>query len=206
MTEKTVFIVDDDLDMRTSLRWLIESIGCNVETFGSAEEFLEAGKVDQPGCLILDVRMPGMGGIRLLEHMRKTESRLPTIILTGHGEISMAVQTMKSGAFDFLEKPASPQVILERVRDALRLDAEMRETIKDQRAFSEKIGLLTRREKEVLDHLTAGESTRIVAEKLFISERTIEKHRERILHKMASHSMIELIRQMIEFRGNETRR
>lgn len=202
MSEETIYIVDDDLDMRTSLRWLIESIGLKVEVYESAEAFIEADKLEQPGCLILDVRMPGMGGIRLLEQLRKSNCRLPTIMLTGHGEISMAVQTMKSGAFDFLEKPASPQVILERVQDALRLDRETREKTKDYQALDEKLAQLTRREKEILDRLVAGESSRIVAENLFISERTVEKHRERVLHKMQTHSMIELIRQIIEHRGH----
>lgn len=202
MSEETVFVVDDDRDIRTSLQWLLESIGLKVEPFESAEAFLAANRLEHPGCLILDVRMPGMGGLRLLEQLRSQGYRTPTIILTGHGEISMAVQSMKSGAFDFLEKPASPQVILDRVQDGLRLDREMREKSKESRVLEEQVSQLTRREREILDLLIAGESTRGIAERLFISERTVEKHRENLLAKMAAHSMIELIRRVLELRGS----
>lgn len=201
MTYETVFVVDDDHDMRTSLQWLIESISLKVELFESAEAFLAAGRQDHPGCLILDVRMPGIGGLRLLEQLRSQGYRTPAIILTGHGEISMAVQSMKTGAFDFLEKPASPQVILDRIQDALRLDRETREKTRESRAIDEKISHLTRREKEILDLLVSGESTRGIAERLFISERTVEKHRENLLGKMEAHSMIELIRRILEHRS-----
>lgn len=202
MAEETVFVVDDDLDMRTSLKWLLESIGLKVDLFESAEAFLAANRLEHPGCLILDVRMPGIGGLRLLEQLRNQGYRTPTIILTGHGEISMAVQSMKSGAFDFLEKPASPQVILDRVQDALRLDSETREKTKESRALDEQISQLTRREREILDLLVSGESTRGIAERLFISERTVEKHRENLLSKMEAHSMIELIRRVLEHRNS----
>lgn len=201
MSEETVFVVDDDHDMRTSLKWLLESIGLKVELFESAEAFLAADRLEHPGCLILDVRMPGIGGLRLLEQIRHQGYRTPAIILTGHGEISMAVQSMKTGAFDFLEKPASPQVILDRVQDALRLDLETRGKTKESRALDDKISQLTRREKEILDLLVAGESTRGIAERLFISERTVEKHRENLLGKMEAHSMIELIRRILEHRS-----
>ena len=202
MIEETVFVVDDDRDMRTSLQWLIESIGLKVELFESAEAFLNANRLEHPGCLILDVRMPGIGGLRLLEQLRNQGYRTPTIILTGHGEISMAVQSMKAGAFDFLEKPASPQVIIDRVQDALRHDRETREKTKGCRALDEQLGQLTRREREILELLVTGESTRGIAERLFISERTVEKHRENLLGKMAAHSMIELIRRVLEHRGS----
>ncbi|MEN9680221.1 MAG: DNA-binding response regulator [Pseudomonadota bacterium] len=202
MTEETVFIVDDDRDMRTSLQWLLESINLKVELFESAEAFLSANRLDHPGCLILDVRMPGIGGLRLLEQLRSQGYRIPAIILTGHGEISMAVQSMKSGAFDFLEKPASPQVILDRVQDALRLDRETREKSKGSRVLEEQMNQLTRREREILELLVSGESTRGIAERLFISERTVEKHRENLLGKMEAHSMMELIRRILEHRGS----
>lgn len=202
MPEEIVFIVDDDRDMRTSLQWLIESIGLKVEVYESAEMFLEAHREGHAGCLILDVRMPGIGGIRLLEHLKALQSSMPIIMLTGHGEISMAVQTMKSGAFDFLEKPASPQVILERVQDALRLDRETRIKTQGRRDLADKLAQLTRREHEILERLVAGESTKLIAERLFISERTVEKHREHLLNKMEVHSMIELIRRVIAHRGN----
>jgi FixJ family two-component response regulator len=202
MIEETVFVVDDDRDMRASLQWLLESIGLKVELFESAEAFLAANRLEDPGCLILDVRMPGIGGLRLLEQLRTQGYRTPTIILTGHGEISMAVQSMKSGAFDFLEKPASPQVILDRVQDALRMDRETREKTMQSRVLEDQVSQLTRREREILDLLVTGESTRGIAERLFISERTVEKHRENLLGKMAAHSMIELIRRILEHRGN----
>jgi FixJ family two-component response regulator len=196
----TVFVVDDDLDMRNSLKWLVESIGLTVASFPSAESFLEAGPPARPGCLLLDVRMPGMGGLRLLEHLRARGSSLPVILLTGHGEVSMAVTALKSGAFDFIEKPAAHQVILERVQDAIALDRKNHTRASEKAAFEDLLAQLTQREGEVLERLVDGEITRDIAQAMAISERTVEKHRERLMHKMQAKSLAHLIRLVVEHR------
>jgi two-component system response regulator FixJ len=201
--EPTVFVVDDDQDMRNSLKWLVESIGLPVETFPSAEDFLAADPAARPGCVLLDVRMPGMGGLRLLEHMQATGLSLPVIIFTGHGEVSMAVKALKTGAFDFIEKPATHQQILDRVRDALATDCEIRTRASEWAAFQSLLAQLTQREREVLDRLVEGESSRFIAQELRISERTVEKHRERLMHKIQARSLAHLIRLVVEHRrGN----
>lgn len=199
----TVFVVDDDRDMRSSLKWLVESIGLPVETFPSAEEFLAADPVARPGCLLLDVRMPGMGGLRLLEHLQEAGAGLPVIVFTGHGEVSMAVKALKTGAFDFIEKPATHQLILDRVQDALAADNKNRTRASEAAAFRELLAQLTQREREVLDRLVEGEITRDIAQAMNISERTVEKHRERLMHKMQARTLAYLIRLVVEQRkGN----
>jgi FixJ family two-component response regulator len=194
----TVFVVDDDNDMRNSLQWLVESIDLQVETFPSAEHFLEAEAMHRPGCLLLDVRMPGMGGLRLLEYLRTSGSRLPVIMLTAHGEVPMAVTALKNGALDFIEKPAAHQLILERVRDALVLDHRNRSLACEWASFEERWGQLTEREREVMNYLVEGEITRNIAQAMGISDRTVEKHRERLMHKMEARSLAHLIRLVVE--------
>lgn len=196
--DPTVFVVDDDLDMRNSLKWLIESIGLPVEAFVSAEAFLETYHPARPGCLVLDVRMPGMGGLRLLEQLTEAGAGLPVILLTGHGEVSMAVQALKSGAFDFIEKPAAHQRILDRVQDALAADREQRARAVERAAFRERFAQLTQREREVLHRLVDGESNKTIAHGLDISERTVEKHRERLMSKMEVRTVAHLIRLVVE--------
>lgn len=198
--DPTVFVVDDDPDMRNSLRWLLESIGLRVETFAAAEEFLETYTADRPGCLVLDVRMPGIGGLRLLEQLAEAGLPLPVILLTGHGEIAMAVQALKTGAFDFLEKPVPHQQILDRVRDALAVDRERRSRAAKRAAFSDRLAQLTQRECEVLNRMVEGESSKEIALALDISDRTVEKHRERLMYKMQARSAAHLIRLVVEHR------
>lgn len=198
--DPTVFVVDDDPDMRNSLRWLLESIGLRVETFATAEAFLETYAADRPGCLVLDVRMPGIGGLRLLEQLAEAGLPLPVILLTGHGEIAMAVQALKTGAFDFLEKPVPHQQILDRVRDALAVDRERRSRAAKRAAFSDRLAQLTQREYEVLNRMVEGESSKEIALALDISDRTVEKHRERLMYKMQARSAAHLIRLVVEHR------
>jgi two-component system response regulator FixJ len=201
-TDATVFVVDDDRDMRNSLKWLIESVGLPVETFRSAEEFLAAYLATQPGCLLLDVRMPGMGGLHLLECLHAAGACLPVILITGHGEVSMAVQALKAGAFDFLEKPAAPQRILDRIQDALAADRAMRAKASELAAFRQLLAQLTQREREVLDRMVEGETSKTIALELGISERTVEKHRESLMHKMGVRSLAQLIRRVVEYQKN----
>jgi FixJ family two-component response regulator len=199
--EPTVFVVDDDPDMRRSLQWLIESISLVVETFSSAEEFLAAGAPFRPGCLLLDVRMPGMGGLRLLERMRASEAGMPVIMFTGNGEVPMAVKALKNGAFDFIEKPANHQLILERIQDALGADRERRARESERAGFELRMRQLTEREREVMDRSVDGESCRDIAAAVGISERTVEKHREKLMHKLEARSLAHLVRLVVEHRA-----
>jgi len=200
-TEAKVYVVDDDADMRRSLRWLIESVGVAVEDFASAEGFLAQDPLARQGCLVLDVRMPGMGGIQLLEHLKSLGSTLPVIMFTGHGEIPMAVQTLKYGAFDFLEKPASHQVILDRIQSALALDRSIRLKRAEKNEMELRVQRLTQRENEILNRLIEGLSTREIALSLEISERTVEKHRERLIDQLGAKNQIDLIRRIVEHRA-----
>ena len=202
-SEPRVYVIDDDADMRRSLRWLIESIGLPVETFPSAEAFLTQDPLTRQGCLILDVRMPGMGGILLLEHLKTLGSTLPVIMFTGHGEVPMAVQTLKYGAFDFLEKPASHQVILDRVQAALALDCGLRQKRAEKTDMEQRIQQLTPREREILNRLIEGHSTREMALSLEISDRTVEKHRERLIVKLRAKNQLDLVRRIVEHRNGD---
>jgi two-component system response regulator FixJ len=202
-SEPRVYVIDDDADMRRSLRWLIESIGLPVETFPSAEAFLTQDPLTRQGCLILDVRMPGMGGILLLEHLKTLGSTLPVIMFTGHGEVPMAVQTLKYGAFDFLEKPASHQVILDRVQAAMALDCGLRQKRAEKTDMEQRIQQLTPREREILNRLIEGHSTREMALSLEISDRTVEKHRERLIVKLRAKNQLDLVRRIVEHRNGD---
>ena len=196
----TVYVVDDDPDMRNSLSWLIESIGLEVKAFSSGEAFIDFEPLTRPACILLDIRMPGMGGVRILDQLSRRTAQPPVIILTGHGEIPMAVQTMKLGAFDFLEKPTSHHELLERIQDALIHDGQNQTRDKGHSEFGNCLENLTPRERQILERLAEGKSTREIAEILFISERTVEKHRERLLEKTQTKSMVDLIRRLLEFR------
>ena len=200
-TKPTIFVVDDDPDMRRSLECLMGTAGLPIQVFESAEQFLESYRVPQPGCMLLDVRMPGMGGLRLLQHMQTFVAHLPVIVFTGYGEVPMAVQAMKSGAFDFIEKPASHQQILDRVQDALQrvrnalaADRERHARELEQAKIAHLLTKLSHREREVLEQMAVGLSGKTIAEQLGISERTVEKHRESIMYKTGTHSLAELIR------------
>ena len=196
----TIFVVDDDKDMRQSLKWLIESVGLPVEGFESAEQFLDEDPAMRAGCLLLDVRMPGMGGMGLLEWLRARGEHLPVIVFTGHGDVPMAVQAMKLGAFDFVEKPATHQYILARIRDALAMDEDLRTRKSERLRFERLLSQLSQREQEVMEKVVAGESNKVIAIALGISERTVEKHRENIMQKMGVRSLAALVAKVLSYR------
>jgi FixJ family two-component response regulator len=189
----TVFVVDDDEDVRNALRWLIESVDLTVATYPSAEAFLAAYTSGQPGCLVLDVRMPGMGGLGLLEHMRTEKIELPTIILTGHGDVPIAVRAMKSGAMDFIEKPFTDQDLLDQIQRALKEDAKQRSQQLERAEVLARAEALTPREREVLRRVVQGQANKVISAELGISERTVETHRKKIMDKMQARSLAELI-------------
>ena len=192
-----VYVVDDDDDMRRSLRWLLESVGLSVATFATAEEFLSAYAPPGSGCLLLDIRMPGMGGIRLLERLQNQMRHLPVIVFTGHGDVPMAVRAMKKGALDFLEKPASHQDILDSIQDALEFDRRQRLEDAEFGVVTQSEKQLSDRERQVLERIVDGDSNKIIALNLAISERTVEKHRENIMQKMGARSLAHLIRMVL---------
>ncbi len=191
-TETTVVIVDDDRNFRESLRWLLESMSLRVEAHASACEFLEAYDPAQPGCLLLDVRMPDLSGLQLQELLAARGATLPVIFLTGHGDVPMAVRAMKQGALDFLEKPFSDETLLERVHDALAIDADRRREEADREQIARRVATLTHREQQVLDAVVSGRVNKQIAAELGISVKTVEIHRGHVMLKMRASSVAEL--------------
>lgn len=198
--ESTVFVVDDDEAMRNSLRWLIESVKLPVETYASSAEFLDAFE-GRPGCLILDVRMPGMGGMDLQEKLREKSICLPIIFISGHGDIPMAVHAIKAGAIDFIEKPFNDQMLLDRIYYAIELCKRMRQTREVQRGIVANYSQLTPRECEVVNGVVAGKSNKIIAAELGVSWKTVEVHRANAMRKMRAHSLSELVEMVLHLRA-----
>ncbi len=182
--EPTVFVVDDDPSVVRSLIWLIESVPLHVETYQSAESFLAAYDASRPGCLVLDVRMPHMSGLQLQAELARRSVALPIIIMTGHGDVAMCAQVFRGGGFDFLEKPANDQLLLERIRAAIDRDAETRRGSVDERQALTRLGSLTPREREVCTLVAAGRSIKQISAQLAIGGQTVAKHRTRGMTKL----------------------
>ncbi len=192
--EPTVFIIDDDEAVRRFLSGLIASVGLHVETYASAQEFLDADEPSQPGCLLLDIRMPGMSGLELQRELDRRAIDLPVIILTGHGNVQVAVNAMKAGAVDFIEKPFNNELLLDRVQRALSEGVKAREARLGQEAIKDRMVRLTPRERQVLDRVIAGDTNKGVARRLGISEKTVELHRSRVMEKMQAGSLASLVK------------
>lgn len=195
--QSTVYVVDDDEAMRESLTWLIESVGLNVETYASADEFLESYYPGRPGCVLLDVRMPGMSGLELQGHLQKQQVTVPVIMITGHGDVPMAVRAMKSGAIDFIEKPFNDEQLLESIRNALAVDDTRRDEQSFKAEVASRLEQLTPRESEVMDMVTAGKSNKEIANSLGVSAKTVEAHRAKVMEKMEAGSLAELVRLVV---------
>ncbi len=191
--EPTVFVVDDDPAMRNSLCWLIESIGLPVKTAASAAEFLRS-YADAPGCLVLDVRMPGMSGLELQAELAARRVCLPILVITAYAEIPLVVRAMKGGAFDFIEKPFNDQTLLDRIRKAISADAEARRIRDEQDAVKRRLAQLTARERAIMEGVVAGKSNKMIAYELALNIKTIEHHRSRLMQKMQANSLVDLIR------------
>jgi FixJ family two-component response regulator len=192
-----VFVIDDDEAVRSSLEWLINSVDIEVRTFASANEFLSAYEPGHPGCLIVDVRMPGMSGLELQRQLAERSISLPVIIITGHGDVEMAVRAMKAGAFDFVQKPFNDQVLLDLIQSALEKDARASHDIAEQTRVAERLGQLTERERQVLDGIVGGDSNKRIATRLGLSEKTIEFHRSKVMRKMEARSLADLTRKVV---------
>ncbi len=192
--QQTVFVVDDDDAVREVLIWLMESVQLPTECYSTAKDFLDAVSPDRQGCALLDVRMPGMSGIELQREMKRIGVDMPVIIITGHGDVPMAVHAMKEGAFDFIEKPFNNQVLLDRVQAALAQGEEAIKAKAEKAVAEERMDQLTERERQVLSHVVAGDTNKAIARSLNISTKTVEAHRAKVMRKMGASSLAELVR------------
>lgn len=191
----TVFVVDDDPSIRESLSLLLSSAGYGVKTFASAKEFLESERgTPGPACLVLDVKMPGLGGLDLQKELKSRNTIIPIIFITGHGDIPMSVQAMKKGAVDFLSKPFDDGDLLDAVKEALLKDSQTHADLDEQKHIMQRLDSLTAREHEVLTYLITGMLNKQIAYELNISERTVKAHRKQVFDKMGVNSIAELVR------------
>lgn len=189
-----VFVVDDDEAVRDSLKMLLESVDLPCQTFASASEFLDNHDPDQHSCLVADIRMPGMSGLDLQEELNRRSSTIPILFITGHGDVPMAVDAMKSGALDFIQKPFRDQDLLDRIHQALEKDEESREDNRELSETRNRIARLTARETEVMHRVVQGQANKVIALDLGVSQRTVEIHRARVMQKMGARSLAELVR------------
>jgi FixJ family two-component response regulator len=189
-----VFIVDDDASVRDSLRWLIESVQLQVQCFATAQEFLDGYRGQQTGCVVLDVRMPGISGLDLQEELIQQGFVLPVIIITGHADVPMAVRAFKSGVFDFIEKPFNDQHLIDRIQQAIEKSRSQKVNIQRRQEARERLHKLSSREIQVLKCIVAGSSNKSMARELDISVKTVETHRANLMSKMKAGSVSELVR------------
>jgi len=192
--EPTIFVIDDDPSVRQSLESLIKSVGWRVLIYGSAQEFLGSGHLDAPGCIILDVRLPGLSGLDLQQALLRAKSHLPVIFITGHGDIPMSVQAMKAGAVEFLTKPFREQDLLDALKLALDRDRTTRQQRAELAALRARYDSVTPREQQVMGLLVTGLLNKEIATTLGVSEVTIKVHRSQIMQKMQADSLANLVR------------
>ncbi len=190
----TVFIVDDDAAIRIAMSALMESVNLNHEIFASADEFLDKVTDQRPGCLVLDIRMPGLGGLELQEELIKRNNTVPIIFITGHGDVPMAVEAMQKGAVDFIQKPFRDQELLDRIREALETDEQRRQAQRQHTEVVLRLERLTKREREVFDLVVTGKPNKVIAYELGVSQRTVEIHRARVMEKMQARSLADLVK------------
>jgi FixJ family two-component response regulator len=191
---QTIYVVDDDRAVRDSLALLLRSVGLKSKQFESAQHFLDAYDPDWSGCIVLDIRMPGMSGMELQEVLSEKGTSLPIIFLTGHGDVPMAVEAMHEGAFDFLQKPFRDQELLDRINQALAWELENRSEKEKRTDVIGRYEQLTPREKEVMACVVLGQANKVIAMDLDLSQRTVEIHRSRVMSKMQARSLAELVR------------
>jgi FixJ family two-component response regulator len=194
----TVFVVDDDEAVRGSLKLLLKALSLPVQAYASAPEFLAAFDPSRSGCLVLDIRMPGMSGLELQEELNSRGAMLPIIFITGHGDVPMAVEAMQRGAMDFLQKPFRDQDLLDRINKALDKDRAGRELLGNRERIRERIAGLTPREREVMALVARGNANKVIAGDLELSQRTVEIHRAQVMEKMGANSLAHLVRMVIE--------
>jgi FixJ family two-component response regulator len=196
--EQIVYIVDDDKGIRISLSLLLKAIGQKSEAFASASDFLEFYDTDRIGCLVLDISMPGMSGLDLQRELNKRKSLLPIIFITGHGEIPMAVEAIRQGALDFLQKPFQEKDLIDRINEAFKFNIKSQHIIHDKKEILNKIASLTSREYEVFERVATGQLNKVIGIELNISERTVEVHRSNVMKKLGVKTLSDLVRAKIE--------
>ena len=194
-----VFIVDDDDAVRESLEFLMKSIDQSSESYASAKDFLNA-YTDKPGCLLLDIRMPGMSGIELQEELKKRDIHIPIIFITGHGDVPMAVKAIQAGAADFIQKPFRDQELIDRIREVLVEDSQNRADLAERSEILQRMDTLTEREREVMEQVVVGKANKVVAIDLSVSQRTVEIHRANVMEKMKAKSLAQLVRLVMRAR------
>jgi len=191
-----VYIVDNDEKVRSSLQWLIEPLGVRVLTFARAQDFLDGYDPGAPGCLVLDVRMPEMSGLELQERINGEGWKIPIIFISGHADVPMSVRALKSGAFDFLEKPFNRQELIDRLQKAIALDRGQRDALATRSVLEARLALLSERERQVLERVLLGRLNKQIADELRITVRTVEVHRANVMSKMRVNSLLELAQTM----------
>ncbi len=192
-SQATVFIVDDDPAIRFAMQALMDSVHIEHEIFASGEEFLEKFSDERAGCLVLDIRMPGLGGLELQDELINRASTLPIIFITGHGDVPMAVDAMQKGAVDFIQKPFRDQDLLDRIREALKTDRERREEVQNHAEVANRFARLIKDERKVFDLVVAGKLNRVIAYELGVSQRTVETYRAHVMEKMQARSLADLV-------------
>ncbi|HWZ63930.1 MAG TPA: response regulator [Steroidobacteraceae bacterium] len=193
-----VYIVDDDEGLRALLQALGKSMGVTARAFPSASKFLEQYNPRQPGCLVLDIFMPGMSGLELQDELNRRGAVIPVIFITGHADVASAVAAVRHGAFNYLQKPFSNAELVANVRQALEVDRRNRELLAQQEVIRERIALLTPREREVLELIVRGLASKVMAEEMGLSQRTVELHRSRVMGKMGASSIAQLVRMFMD--------
>lgn len=196
--EPTVFVIDDDESIRELLTWLMKRENLRIEAFANAQDFLEAWRPNRPGCLVLDLFMPGMSGLDLQQYLNTHDVQLPVIFLSGRADVTRAVEAVKGGAIDFIEKPFDYKRIVSLVRECIERDARLRAERSRRVSIAERIGALTQREREVMERVVAGQMNRVIAEELEISIKTVEAHRSHIMEKLGVSSLAELVQAVLE--------
>ena len=189
----TVYVVDDDEAIRHSLKLLIGAVGLNVRVFADAASFLKTFDPALRGCIVADLSMPGMNGLEMQDRLNALNCRMPIIFLSGHGDVPAAVRALQKGAVDFLEKPFNPALLLERIQQAVKTDSELTAAAERSEEINDRIAQLTAREREVMNLVADGKSSKIIAIELGISERTVEIHRSRMMKKMSARSVADLV-------------
>ena len=189
-----VHIIEDDDAVRDSLQMMLESIGRQTKAFSNADSFLSSYHQEMAGCIVLDIRMPGMNGMELQRKLNEMNSILPIIFVTGHGDVPMAVEAMQQGAVDFVQKPYREQELLDKINTAMQLDEENRSSLQQRQLIMQRLNELTPREKDVMQLMVEGKANKVIAIDLDISQRTVEIHRARVMEKLKANSLAHLVR------------
>ena len=197
LNDATVFVVDDDEPVRDAIAFMLETVDVKCETFANAQEFLDSYDVSRRGCLVLDIRMPGMSGLELQVYLADHSVDVPIIFITGHGDIPMAVEAMKRGAVDFIRKPFRDQELIDRIHEALQVEQSQRDAAANLVELRSRADSLTPRESEVFGRVADGQANKVVAIELGISERTVEIHRSQVMQKMQARNLAGLVRMRI---------